>query len=84
MVHMKRCKTRDYNNKYILYWFNNIKNIRNPSAHVFGTLIAELFGSFLFFLFVCVQMNKKTEVSASPIISSLFISTIFYIAREYK
>lgn len=56
---------------------------RNPADHVFATILAELMGSALFFLFVCVQMNKKTEVSTSPIVSSLFISAIFFISRQY-
>jgi hypothetical protein len=50
---------------------------------VFGTLIAEVIGSAIFFLFVCVQEGKETKLSESAVTGALFISGMFYLARMY-
>ncbi|KAM3130232.1 hypothetical protein pb186bvf_017627 [Paramecium bursaria] len=54
-----------------------------PGRQVFGTMIAEVAGSTIFFTFVQMQTVKDTKMTTTQVSSAIFLAAVFFVAREF-
>ncbi|CAD8099481.1 unnamed protein product [Paramecium sonneborni] len=64
--------------KYTLPYYERL-----PSHQVFGTLMSEIAGSLIFFTFIQIQTAENTKITTTPVQSAIFISVIYFVARQY-
>ncbi|CAK86565.1 unnamed protein product (macronuclear) [Paramecium tetraurelia] len=54
-----------------------------PSHQVFGTLMSEIAGSIIFFIFIQIQTAENTKITTTEVQSAIFVSVIYFVARQY-